>query len=141
MSDENGLPPKTAPLSERLAAAMAKSAYQSQRGLAKALGTDGSLVGKWMNGDVLEVKSVAHRRKLPKLLKTPADYFSDPPRSDRLAALEGGVADLRASMLALVTVARELVGAVQELGGTVPDAAIEELARAALRMQSGARPS
>lgn len=59
----------------------------SQRSLAAALGTDGSLVGKWINGKVRSVKSIAHRRKLPQLLDTPPDYFSDPPDSDRLAEL------------------------------------------------------
>lgn len=120
---------------------MANSEYKSQRALARALGTDGSLVGKWLNGEVLEVKSVAHREQLPKLLSTPADYFSDPPRGDRLATLEAEGEDLRVSVIALLHVCLELVEAVQELGGDIPDAAIEELAQAALHMRAGAQPS
>lgn len=141
VSDENGLPPKSAPLAERLAAAMERSDYPTQRGLAEALGTDGSLVGKWLGGKVLEVKSVSHRRKLPRLLKTPTDYFSDPPRSDRLAKAEAGVADLRESVLSLLMVTGELMGVVQALGGTVPDTAIEELARATRHMRLEVQPS
>lgn len=116
--------------------------YTSARSLGIALGSnDGSLVTKWLNGGVLEVKSASHRKKLPRLLNTPADYFSDAPRSDRLAKLEVEAGALRGMVLSLATVARELVAAVQELGGSVPDAAIEELAQAVRHMQSGARPS
>lgn len=89
------LPPKSAPLSERVAAAMERSElYKSQRALGKALGTDGSLVGKWLSGEVQEIRSVAHRRKLPRLLVTPKDYFSDPPRADRLVELEAKAATI-----------------------------------------------
>lgn len=64
---------------------MARSGYRSNRALAKALGTDGSLIGKWLEG---ATPSARHRAKLPELLGTPADYFETASRADRLAVLE-----------------------------------------------------
>jgi transcriptional regulator with XRE-family HTH domain len=110
---------------------MARSTkYRTQRALAAKLGTDGSLVGKWLNGKVLEIQSISHRRQLPRLLKTPADYFSDPPRSDRLAEVEEEAGDLRDSVQILLGVADLLVGEVVKLGGTIPQETRDALAQA-----------
>jgi transcriptional regulator with XRE-family HTH domain len=99
----DALPPKTAPLAKRLAAAMAGSQYETARALARALGTDGSLVGKWLSGDVREIKAQHHLRKLPQLLGTPANYFQEHrTRTDHLEELEAEVARMGPILAALV---------------------------------------
>jgi transcriptional regulator with XRE-family HTH domain len=72
--------------------------YRTARKLAKALNTDGSLVGKWLNGGVKQITSRAHLKALPTLLKTPPDYFQTPSRADRLAEVEARVAQLTESL-------------------------------------------
>ena len=47
----------------------------TQVGLANELGTDRSLVWKWLNGKVLEIKSARHQQTLARVLNTPADYW------------------------------------------------------------------
>lgn len=90
MSPEiDALPPQTAPLAEKIKAAMARSPdYKTQRALGKALGTDGALIGKWRNGRVEQITQPDHLAKLPRLLKTPKGYFDGPSRATRLAQLE-----------------------------------------------------
>ncbi len=93
-SDSDALPPKEAPLSTRLKAAMAASGYDSDRKLGRALGlNDGSLVGKWRKGTVREIRSARHQTKLASLLSTPPDYFrEDRSQADRLEELAEMVA-------------------------------------------------
>ena len=47
----------------------------SQVRLAEELGTDRSLIWKWLNGRVLEIKSVRHQQTLARVLSTPPDYW------------------------------------------------------------------
>lgn len=77
---------------------MDAAGYLSNRRLARELGTDGSLIGKWRTGKVKEIQSLLHRRNLPILLGTPPDYFSDPPKGDRIAQLEEEVEALWMSL-------------------------------------------
>lgn len=57
------------------------------------------------------------------------------PGSARLAELERDLLLTRGAVQALLDVARELLGSVQELGGEVPPSAIDALQRAVARMQ------
>ena len=94
-SGPDALPPRTAPLAERLKAAMERAGYTSKRKLGLALGsTDGSLVGKWLSGEVKEIKSLRHRKRLPELLGTPGDYFEGDSRTDRLEELATKLGDV-----------------------------------------------
>ena len=83
----NGLPPKDAPLSTRLAVAMSLAGY-SQRALARELGTDRSLIGKWYRGEVKRVVKPQHQQGLARLLNTPSDYWIDPPFKEQVRRLE-----------------------------------------------------
>lgn len=82
----------------KLAAAMDRAGVKSNRELARKLGTDSSLVGKWLGqGEqrVYRITSRRHREALPQILGTPEDYFEDPPvdRLDRIEALLSGLAE------------------------------------------------
>jgi transcriptional regulator with XRE-family HTH domain len=110
------LPPESAPLKDKLAAAMARSEkYNSQRALAQALGTDGSLVGKWLNGNVNRINHLGHRRRLAILLDTPKNYFTAIPKGDLIQQLEAEVADLATALEAAKLANQEMKRRVARL--------------------------
>lgn len=79
--------------------------YNSQRALAAALNTSGSLVGKWLHGDVKQIKSRKHLGKLPELLETPEDYFLGSSSEERLTRLEEQGAAMRVALVAMADAA------------------------------------
>jgi transcriptional regulator with XRE-family HTH domain len=110
---------------------MARSGkYKTQRALAHALGTDGSLVGKWLNGSVKRINSLSHRRRLVIFLDTPRDYFTPIPKGDLIQQLEAEVADLSASVQLLLELSTVLAGQVAKLGGKVPEEMLSSLRQA-----------
>lgn len=114
--DMVGLPPESAPLKDKLRAAMERSPkFKSQRALAEALQTDGSLVGKWLNGKVKRINSLSHRRRLVVLLDTPRDYFTPIPKGDQIEQLEAEVADLATALEAAKLANQEMKKRVAKL--------------------------
>jgi transcriptional regulator with XRE-family HTH domain len=85
------LPPRTAPLGERLDAALTR-AGMSQSELARQLKTDRSVVGRWLKGT--RITSKRHLRALPRILDTPAEYWLELPAPDRLELLEQRIEQL-----------------------------------------------
>ena len=73
----------------KLAAAMRRASY-SQRRLALELGTDRSLIAKYLKGEV-ENPSLARQGQLARILNTPADYFAGRTTNDRLNELEARI--------------------------------------------------
>ena len=69
-SEDDRLPPREEAFSARLRAAMDRAGFESQRGLAKALGTEGSLVGKWLRAgtDGGAYPGRRHQRNLERVL-------------------------------------------------------------------------
>lgn len=110
------LPPASAPLKVKLAAAMERSEkFNSQRALAQALRTDGSLVGKWLSGKVQRINNLSHRRRLVLLLGTPRDYFTPIPQGDLIQQLEAEVADLATALEAAKLANQEMKKRVAKL--------------------------
>jgi transcriptional regulator with XRE-family HTH domain len=94
------LPPREAPLAVKLDAAMARAGI-SPTDLAAALGTDRSLVHKWLGGEVKRITSARHRKRLPEILDTPARYFSPgstPELWDMVTDLEARVKRIERSV-------------------------------------------
>ena len=60
---------------------MKRAGYTSQRQLARDLQTNGSVVGKWLSGRTLTIRSQRHQKKLPVLLNTPDDYWKTFPQA------------------------------------------------------------
>jgi transcriptional regulator with XRE-family HTH domain len=83
------LPARSAPFKVKLAAAMRRAGY-SQRRLALELGTDRSLIAKYLNGTI-ENPSLARQGQLARILDTPPDYFAGRTAGDRLTELEARV--------------------------------------------------
>jgi hypothetical protein len=134
-SDLDALPPRDAPLADRLCAAIRLAGNPSNRQIAEHLGTDGSLVGKWLSGDVQRITSRGHREKLPEFLRTPPGYFDDrDPRSRR--ELEAEVDFLSEAVIALLGVATATAQQVVALGGEIPAEMLDGLRRVA----EGRRP-
>lgn len=77
---------------------MRRAGYASARSLGLALGmSDGSLVSKWLNGNVRRIESERHLRELPRILRTPEDYFRNGrTTADRLAEVERRLAEVEA---------------------------------------------
>ena len=100
--------------------------YSSARRLALELGmSDGSLVGKWLDGRVKTIKSRQHLARLPLLLGTPADYFEEHVTgTDRLRELAEQVEALQLEQERTVRSLRRVQARLRRLeAGAVPAAA------------------